>query len=385
MIGGGFVSEGGFGCAYHPEITKTGKDSNNKNFLTKVLVNDESAKNEIKIGKMIFKKLEKENIDKHFAPVITSSSINVHELSMKEKHKCTHIKKAETTDFLLLKIKYVSGLSLDKYFVQESNSSSILRTYIYSFKHLLRSLKYLEECGIVHNDIKNANMLYNEEEDCPVLIDFGLSMPIEDINIGNIREYFYVYAPDYYYWALEIHILNYSLHINENFTEKELDQIVDTYIQEFQILKAFSKDFVKKYKQTCKFASKKYLGVPQNELIAMVLKNWKSWDCYSACCEFIKLLYILTSLDKGGIIDNSFTVFVLKLLLQGIHPNIDKRVDVDFLIKEFNIFIMEQNLDSVQEVTYSISKNKDSINKKLISDEKKSTKLDKKISKTKSK
>ena len=93
----------------------------------------------------------------------------------------------------------------------------------------------------------------------------------------------------------------------------------------------------------------------------------------------------MTSLDKGGIIDNSFTVFVLKLLLQGIHPNIDKRVDVDFLIKEFNIFIMEQNLDSVQEVTYSISKNKDSINKKLISDEKKSTKLDKKISKTKSK
>ena len=52
MIGGGFISEGGYGCAYHPEITKAGKDSNNLNFLTKLVANDNIAENEIKIGKI---------------------------------------------------------------------------------------------------------------------------------------------------------------------------------------------------------------------------------------------------------------------------------------------------------------------------------------------
>ena len=95
-------------------------------------------------------------LDKHFAPVISSSSIDIHELTMSEKHKCTHIKKADTNDFLLMKIKYIDGLSLDKYFIQQSNSASVLRTYIYSFKHMLISLKHLIYCNIVHNDIKNA-------------------------------------------------------------------------------------------------------------------------------------------------------------------------------------------------------------------------------------
>ena len=56
-------------------------------------------------------------------------------------------------------------------------------------------------------------MIYNEENDYPVLIDFGLSIPIDKITKSNITDYFYIYAPDYYYWSLEIHILNYSLHI----------------------------------------------------------------------------------------------------------------------------------------------------------------------------
>jgi serine/threonine protein kinase len=385
MIGGGFISEGGYGCAYHPEITKAGKDSNNLIFLTKITANDTNAENEINIGKKIFKKIKKDDINRHFAPVISSSAINIHELKIAEKHKCTHIKKSDTNDFLLMKIKYVPGLSLDKYFIQESNSSSVLRTYIYSFKHLLNGLKLLEYSGIVHNDIKNANMIYNSEEEYPILIDFGLSMPIREINNDNLRDYFYIYAPDYYYWALEIHILNYSLHINENFTEEELNTIIDTYIQEFIILKAFSVEFKNKFKVLCRETSKKYLNISQRKLIKIVLQQWNTWDCYSLCCEFIKLLYILTSLDKGEIVDNSFTAFVLKLLLNGIHPDYKRRSSTDDLMKQFSIFIMDQKLESLEEITHTISKNKKTIDKRLKDDSKKSAKLERKLSKSRKK
>ena len=53
MEGGGFVSEGGYGCTYYPEISCSGKETTNKNFLSKIQLNDDSAKNEIKISKLL--------------------------------------------------------------------------------------------------------------------------------------------------------------------------------------------------------------------------------------------------------------------------------------------------------------------------------------------
>lgn len=381
MIGGGFISEGGYGCTFHPEITPIGKDGTDKLFLTKIQVNDDSAKNEIYIGKKIFKKIDKEQIERHFAPVISTSSININQLDIVDKDKCTHIKKAQTDDFLLMRIKYVPGLSLDKHFIEQSNSASILRVYIYSFKHLLNSLKYLNECNIVHNDIKNSNIIYNINTNEPVLIDFGLSIQIDEVTNSNIKDFFYVYAPDYYYWSLEIHILNYSLHINEKFTEEDLMGIIDAYISDFIILNAFTKDFKIKYMELCKKYAKKYLKFSQKELIKNILSQWKTWDCYALCCEFIKLIYILTRYENNKIIKNEFTTFILKILLNSIHPDPERRPSVDDLIKQFNLFIMEQKQENLEEIIESINKNKNSIDKELKKDSKKSTKLENSLNK----
>ena len=35
MDGGGFLTQGGYGCVYHPEVTCKGKDTQNTNFLSK--------------------------------------------------------------------------------------------------------------------------------------------------------------------------------------------------------------------------------------------------------------------------------------------------------------------------------------------------------------
>ena len=48
--GGGFLAQGGYGCVYYPEVNCQGKDTNNKNFLSKIVQRDFSADNEINIG-----------------------------------------------------------------------------------------------------------------------------------------------------------------------------------------------------------------------------------------------------------------------------------------------------------------------------------------------
>ena len=56
MNGGGFLAEGGYGCVFYPEVNCKGKDTNNKNFLSKIVERDYSANNEMQIGQVLKKK-----------------------------------------------------------------------------------------------------------------------------------------------------------------------------------------------------------------------------------------------------------------------------------------------------------------------------------------
>ena len=43
----------------------------------------------------------------------------------------------------------------------------------------------------------------------PQMIDFGISIPIAQLTPQNRKNYFYVFAPEYYLWPLEVHIINF--------------------------------------------------------------------------------------------------------------------------------------------------------------------------------
>lgn len=96
MFGGGFLAEGGYGCVFYPEVNCRGKDTNNKNFLSKIVERDYSANNEIKIGKILKDKIKHwvENpLENHFAPVLTSCDVDISTFKMDEKEKCTLFEK----------------------------------------------------------------------------------------------------------------------------------------------------------------------------------------------------------------------------------------------------------------------------------------------------
>jgi len=87
MDGGGFLAQGGYGCVFYPEVDCKGKDTNNKNFLSKIVERDYSAENEIHIGKILTTKLKMwvENpLQNHFAPVLSSCNVDVDRFTMDE-------------------------------------------------------------------------------------------------------------------------------------------------------------------------------------------------------------------------------------------------------------------------------------------------------------
>ena len=83
MIGGKLLSEGGYGCVFHPEVNCEGKEMQNKEFVTKIQQKDFSAENEIKIGKILKEKYENRNdkpLINNFVPVISSCPIKMSKL-----------------------------------------------------------------------------------------------------------------------------------------------------------------------------------------------------------------------------------------------------------------------------------------------------------------
>ena len=62
--------------------------------------------------------------------------------------------------------------------------------------------------NIVHYDLKGNNIMFNEINKLPLILDFGLSIKMDELKADNLEKFFYIYAPEYTPWCLEIHYLS---------------------------------------------------------------------------------------------------------------------------------------------------------------------------------
>ena len=151
-------------------------------------------------------------------------------------------------ELLELKRNYFSPIqkTLCKKFEQTGGSftfkvddNKFVYALIHGYSYLLFSLYMLNKHGIIHYDIKGENIMYDKSRDIPVIIDFGLSIIKKDIKpnfndpdyIDRLSNYFYVYAPDYSLWCLDIHYLCFIInHPNSN-VKNEIENMVTIYMQ----------------------------------------------------------------------------------------------------------------------------------------------------------
>ena len=80
--------------------------------------------------------------------------------------------------------------------------------------------------------MKGDNILFNKDKEIPIMIDFGLSINMNElinqsISMEKLKKYFYVYGADYYVWPIEVHYLCYILHVNENPSREDINKICD--------------------------------------------------------------------------------------------------------------------------------------------------------------
>ena len=144
-----------------------------------------------------------------------------------------------------MKMPYIKGEDFMDYLVNQKNSIQLISNIILSYNHLLKSITMLISKDIIHYDIKGSNIIFNENKEIPVLIDFGLSIQKNTINKDNLNYMFYVYAPEYYIWSLEVHYMCYLVNKNKEPNNDELEEICKKYVDGNKALQRnFSPKFI---------------------------------------------------------------------------------------------------------------------------------------------
>lgn len=384
MIGGGLIAEGGYGCIYYPSLNEYGEEEEVNCFVSKIQIINDNALNEINIGNII------KNINgyiNHFAPVINNTNLNKKKLRHNTFKKCSIIKsKKKRDDLIILKMDYIEGSTFDQHIIDENNNRELTFNIINSFIHLTKAIDILINNNIVHFDLKEDNIMFNDNKKIPILIDFGLSRQFHNIenlsqNLEKLKKYFYIFAPQYYIWSIEIHFLSYLLNVNMNVSNDDIILIVEKYIKHNPIFTYISPDFVIKYKNISIQQLKYYNLFQDNIKIKKLLSFWKTWDSYSLSIMFLRIICVL---NYDGFSPNVFTRFFSELLLQNIHPDPTKRLSIQETKFKFSKFLYDKNINNIihfKEVVKLFQKNKKSINKEFIINKKRNNTLNKLIKK----
>ena len=255
-------------------------------------------------------------------------------------------------------IPYVNQIEFTD-IISNYSSKEIILTIIESYKYILISLQKLIDINVVHFDLKLENILFKKKTSNPRIIDFGISIPILDLTPNNYKTYFYIYAPSYYVWCLEINIINYLLHKTQsNLSSNEADLIATSYVANNKALEIFSDDFKLKFLEAAKKEVKKYVNIDRNEAITKLISYYRTWDNYSIAIVFLRIIALLFPTDLHK---NKFIILFSQLLLLNIHPNPLKRLTIPQTADKFNnIFFIDGNVDDY--ITLSKIFNLDKIN-----------------------
>lgn len=338
------LSQGGFGCVYHPGIKCNG-NTDKKKYVSKLQINDYTAVNEVQIGKTI-KTIP--NYKLFFLPIIEYCKINATELDSELIQKCNTLH--EKTNLVLMKMNYMKNKSFFDYITKSAVPSKIFSKLIDKYLYLLNSIELLSNKNIIHYDLKDENILLDIKNDNPIIIDFGISLDMNEYKHDYVEDFFYVYAPEYYIWSFDIHLISFlSRKITEDsykLTEKDVASISNDFVNAHKLLITFSDRLQDDYKQQCINFGLQYVGKTKQTILKELVtkENYSTWDNYALSCLIGKSIKYM--FDKNypnvNILKN-----IVQLIFINMHPDPSKRYTIKETKEKLNNILL--HIDDSQE------------------------------------
>ena len=317
-------SQGAYGCIFMDKVTASNKNEKPV-YVKKVQKRKETSDNEKEIGDAV-KKIR--NYVNYYAPIEESSQLELSSTDSNEIKKCEFITQ-EKKEFETNKIRFVGEHSLANYLnllsKNDKNAQNFFKTFLNAYSHLLEGVNKINENGIVHLDLKENNIIFDDKKQQPIIIDFGLS---KNVGKASPREIFFVYGPDYGPWCFDVCLLTFICNeMGEDWEKKIIEPvIIEKVINDFlnenygvkDLLTSEQKEVLKRnlYEEM-----KNYANLEGKTLYTNLLKKHKTWDNYSLAVIF---LYIL-KLMSNEVIENDEIIKKFRFILLEIIMDNQKR------------------------------------------------------------
>ena len=327
-----FFKEGAFGCVFRPGMNCLGETEGLK-YITKVQMDEKTSDNEINIGKFMENTIKKQipTYEDMFAPIIQSCKISLGEIQNETIKKCEIVQKNYTVkNFVSNKIRYVGKYTLKPFLQIELQNNPILfyKHFFQSHLYLLNSLQILSKYNIIHYDLKENNISYDDTKRIPVIIDFGLSFRYKEdlVTDFDYENNFYIYYDKYPPWCLEIILISFIVQEFKNMedlhntmrantlkgkdkgkgkkkryssgfwkntivsTEHLIDIVEHYFKNNYVIIDISSKKLINASKKKwITFINTEFQKKTGEYIVRFLMKSWDTWDNYSLCVIYLSL------------------------------------------------------------------------------------------------
>ena len=327
------LSQGGYGCVYHPALDCQARNTGDTSRITKLQISKGDVENELAIGNVLKQHRKFEN---HFGPLDKSCN----DLTVKQMNKTgllTECQLRESEQYILTEMRFIQGNTLKHYLYRIKSPQLIIYKLIEIYRQLLFSIEKLLAKNVIHNDIKSSNIMYDVQKQLPIIIDFGISF-FNNQWRGRLKHIFFSYEPRYMLMAPEIHFISFLLNGDPKYvasipTQKHdaAKTIASEIVQNITVLHtSFSKTFVKTYTiNLMKYFEEILVDFKPGEdkkLDAFYAKHIEpichTWDTYSTSIMYFQML---ETVFKDRFPKVEFLERFTRHLFLNIHPDPRKR------------------------------------------------------------
>jgi hypothetical protein len=261
-------------------------------------------------------------------------------LKMAEVESDIEIDIADKNRSILLQFDNIDILHLKKYFTT-LNPSKYIHSIIYFYKYLLHSISLLVSLNIFHNHILFDSIVVSQEG-YPLLSNFSFSIDYSRRDLNKyIQNFLFEYEPGFTELPLELHIISYLLCNKLNsLSSYNIENIVNDFIDNNNILKTFGDTVVSSYKEHAIQYYKKYINQSYEHVLTDMLQYAHTWDNYALSILFLR---ILIGLHRTINIKNKFIIYFMKLLVGNIHLVPLKRLTIEETMTQFDSILYQMD------------------------------------------
>jgi hypothetical protein len=299
--------------------------------LTKIVNMDFYVENEI-INVKRLKKNENDKTRDYFYIFETSERMQIAEMN-NDIYNLKQIRKIKEDDNILFKFQNKKLIYFENYLKTLQTSRKYIFTLIEFYKHIIHAIELLVNNNIVNNYINFETILVDTNEK-PLLCNFKFSIDISRPDISNyIKHFFIEYNNTYLSWPPELHLLSYLLTNKlESLSIHNIEYVIQDCINNNYLLKNFGSNIINNFKESGIDYFKKYINKSYDFIVTDIIKYYNTWDNYAFS---ILYLQILISIHKKIKKNNKFIIIFMKLLVENININPQKRLTLKDTLNSF--------------------------------------------------